>query len=196
MERIRSIKGTSVRGDRLERLLELAVAVAQERDLQQLFDSIARVALDLLDAERAFVLFKAEDGEPVLVSSAFADGVHDGEPSESIVRRAIDDGREVIAADLGERGELRDVTSIVDIDLRSAMCVPLFEGERRMGAIYVDSRVVSRQELESAARLLRALAAYGAVAAVNAEHLLEVAQRHEKAAESPMIYAARPAPST
>ena len=183
VERIRSIKGTSVRGDRLERLLELAVAVAQERDLQQLFDSIAHAALDLLDAERAFVLIKAEDGDPVLMSSAFADGVHGGEPSKSIVRRAINDGREVIAADLGERGELREVTSIVDLDLRSAMCVPLLEGERRMGAIYVDSRVVSRQELESAARLLRALAAYGAVAAVNAEHMREVAQRHEKAAE-------------
>jgi len=183
LERVRSVQGTSLRADRLERLLELAVAVAQERDLQRLFDSIARAALDLLDAERAFVLIKADDGEPEQVSAAFAQGADTGAPSRSIVRRAIDDGREVLAADLGERGELREVTSIVDLDLRSAMCVPLLDGERRLGAIYVDSRVISRQELETAARLLRALAAYGAVAAVNAEHLREVAGRHEKAAE-------------
>ena len=183
VERVRSIQGTSLRSDRLERLLELAVAVAQERDLQRLFDSIAHAALDLLDAERSFVLVCSEDGAPELVASALADGVRSIEPSHSIVRRAIDDGREVLAADLGERGELREATSIVDMDLRSAMCVPMVDGERRLGAIYVDSRVVSRQELESAARLLRALAAYGAVAAVNAEHMREVAQRHEKAAE-------------
>ena len=183
VERVRSIQGSSLRADRLERLLELAVAVAQERDLQRLFDSIARAALDLLDAERAFVLISSDGGDPVQVAVALAEGVGTAEPSTSIVRRAIDDGREVLAADLGERGELRDAASIVDMDLRSAMCVPLVDGERRLGAIYVDSRVVSRQELESAARLLRALAAYGAVAAVNAEHMREVALRHEKAAE-------------
>jgi signal transduction histidine kinase len=183
VDRVRSIQGTSVRADRLERLLELAVAVAQERDLTRLFESIARAARDLLDGERAFVLVTAEVGDPVLVASAFAEGVKGGEPSTSIVRRAIEDGREVLAADLGERGELRDAASIQDLGLSSAMCVPLLEGERCLGAIYVDSRLVSRQELESAGRLLRALAAYGAVAAINAEHLREVAQRHDKAAE-------------
>jgi two-component sensor histidine kinase/tetratricopeptide (TPR) repeat protein len=183
VDRVRSIQGTSVRADRLERLLELAVAVAQERDLNRLFESIAWAARDLLDGERAFVLVCAEVGEPALVASAFAEGVSGGEPSRSIVRRAIEDGREVLAADLGERGELRDAESIQNLGLSSAMCVPMLEGERRLGAIYVDSRLVSRQELESAARLLRALAAYGAVAATNAEHLREVAQRHDKAAE-------------
>ncbi len=183
LERIRGVQGTNVRSGRLERLLELAVAVAQERDPEQLFESIARAARDLLDGERAFVLMLGEGDEPRLVASAFAEGVGDGAPSRSIVRRALRDGREVLAADLGERGEIRDVASVQDLQLRSAMCVPMLDGERTLGAIYVDSRVVSKQELESAARLLRALAAYGAVAAVNAEHLREVAERHDKAAE-------------
>ncbi len=183
LERIRSVQGTSVRSDRLERLLELAVAVAQERDPERLFQSIVRAALDLMDAERAFLLMGGDGAEPRLVASVFAEGVAESKPSMSIVRRVLEDGREVLAADLGERGVLRDAASIQDLQLRSAMCVPLREGERTLGAIYVDSRVVSKQELESAARLLRALAAYGAVAAVNAEHLRDVAQRHDKAAE-------------
>ncbi len=183
VERIRSIQGVSLRSDRLERLLELAVAVAEERNVEQLLDAIARAARDLLDGERAFVLLQREDGEPVVAARAFADGIEEGQPSMSVVKRALDDGREVLAADIGERGELREDTSIVDLDLRSAMCVPMTEGDTRLGVIYVDSRAVSQQELESAARLLRALAAYGAVAAINARHFQDVAERAEKSAE-------------
>ncbi len=183
VERIRSIKGVSLRSDRLGRLMELAVAVAEERDLQDLFQAIARAAVDLLDGDRAFVITKEPEGEPMVAASALAPGIEAGQPSMSVVMRALEDGREVLAADLGERSELRNVTSIVDLDLRSAMCVPMTEADQRLGAIYVDSRAISRQELESAGRLLRSLAAFGAVAATNARHFQDAADRNERAAE-------------
>jgi len=183
VSRVRAVQGVSIKADRLERLMELAVAVVEQRDADQLLQAIARAARDLLDGERAFVLVLEPDGELTLSATALGEGADEGRPSMSVVERALRDGREIIAADLGERSDLRDASSIISMDLRSAMCVPMVDGERRLGAIYVDSRVVSEQELSAAARLLRALAAYGAVGVANARHLAEVAERNERAAE-------------
>jgi signal transduction histidine kinase len=69
------------------------------------------------------------------------------------------------------------------MDLRSAMCVPLIVGGARAGAVYVDSRVVNTQELASAARLLRALAGFAAVAIANARHLRAASRQGQQAAE-------------
>jgi len=182
LDRIKGVRGASLEVGRLDRLMELAVALVRERDADLLLDAIVQAGLDLLQAERCFVLL-LEGDEIVLGASAAKESLAPERPSMSIVRRVIVGGREVIAADIGERADLRDASSILAMDLHSAMCVPLTEGERVLGAIYVDSRLVSHQELTSAARLLRALAAHASVAVTNAQHLQEAATRGEAAAE-------------
>ena len=183
VERLRAIQGPVQGRDRLDRLLELAQTLVEEREPDRVLQAIARAALDLLEAERAFVLVRGEGEQLRLAAQVLAAGVGEGQPSLAVVRRVMEDGQEVLAADLGERGDLRDADTVVSLDLRSAMCVPLSLGGARAGVVYVDSRAVSKQELASAARMLRALGAFAAVAVGNARHL-EVAGRHsEQAAE-------------
>ena len=182
VERIRRVQGASVRTTRLDRVLELAVAVAREQDVRRVLHAIAVAALDLLDGERSFVLVDV-DGEPSVAASAARPGVEPGVPSMSVVKRAVPDGREVIAADLGERADLRAAASVQAMELRSAMCVPMLDGELRVGALYVDSRAASEEELTRAATLLRALGSYAAVAVHNARHLEEARGRARQAAE-------------
>lgn len=168
--------------DRSELLLDLAVAVTRERDLPTLLDAIIDGALSLLEGTRSFVVL-VEDGKLRVAAARRRDGGDPGSPSMSIVRRAIEGGKEVIAADLGERGDLRDARSVLDLQLGSVMCVPLIDGAVSVGAIVVDSPNASEQELMQAARLLRALAAHAAVAVNNARHLRETLQRARWAAE-------------
>lgn len=182
VERIRRVQGAAARSTRLDRVLELAVAVAREQDMDQVLRAIAGASLDLLDGERSFVLLD-EDGEPSVVASAARKGVEPSAPSMSVVKRALTDGREVIAADLGERADLRAAASVQAMELRSAMCVPMLDGDLRVGALYVDSRVASEEELTRAATLLRALGSYAAVAVHNARHLEEARGRARQAAE-------------
>ena len=182
VDRLRSVQGVDTRSQQMNRLLELAVAVARERDLKRLLDAIAGAALDLLDGERSFVLL--DKGSDLEVAAAkLREGVEPGQPSITIARRALRDGREIIAADLGERADLRVAQSVMAMELRSAMCVPMMNGEQKIGAIYVDSRAANHQELSQAARLLRALASHAAVAVANARYLEDVAQRAAQAAE-------------
>jgi signal transduction histidine kinase len=65
--------------------------------------------------------------------------------------------------------------------LRCVMCVPLADGEEKLGAIYVDSLTASEQELSAAARFLRGLAGFAAVAVTNASRLQDAARRMERA---------------
>ncbi len=156
--------------------------VARQRDLGALLDSIASAALDLLDAERSFVLL-AERGGPVVAAQRATSDASGGPPSMTIVRRALSGRREVIAGDLGERGDLRNAVSVVQLDLRSVLCVPMLEAGEAIGAIYVDSRHVTEREWASAARLLRALAAQAAIAVSNARFIRAARDRAELAAD-------------
>ncbi|MEC8425231.1 MAG: GAF domain-containing protein, partial [Myxococcota bacterium] len=138
-----TLGGGKEQSDPTTQLLELAIAVAEERDLRKLLDTIAKAGLSLLDGERAFVLL-LEEGTPLVRATARRDGLDlDARPSMTIVRRCIEGRKEVIAADLGERAELNHADSIVNLEVRSAMCVPMVDGDTVLGAIYVDSRVAS-----------------------------------------------------
>ena len=170
------------RAAQLGQLLELAMAVVREKDTDSLLQRIAGSALELLDAERAFVLIGAE-GTMEVVAATSRDGLDPGRPSTSVVNRALREGKEVIAADIAERSDLRDAISVLTMDLASAMCVPMVEGDLTLGAIYVDSRRTSSVEPARAVQLLRTLAGYGAVAVSNVEQLTRVARRADEAAE-------------
>ena len=179
---IRRLQTTDVGTRQQDRLLALAVAVARERDIDRLLEAVASSTLDLLDGDRAFVLVTG-DAAPEIAATATRPGVDPGQPSMTVVQRALADGREVIAADVGERGDLRKAKSVVAMHLKSAMCVPMLDGEERVGALYVDSGAASDEEVTRSVMLLRALGSYAAVAIHNARQLREAALRAEQAAE-------------
>jgi signal transduction histidine kinase len=170
-------------GEALDRLLEVSMALASERDLDVLLGRINRAALDLIAGDRAFVLLLDAAGSPQVRAAADAFGDDPGTPSSSIVRAALDRGREIIVSDIDERSEYRDTVSLVQISVRSAMCMPMTEGGRVLGLLYVDSRHVGRRELLEATRLLRGLAGHAAIAVANARLLAESADRARRAAE-------------
>ncbi len=142
----------------LKKLLGLAVAVTRERDLAGLLAAVTESAPEGATIE--VVAYRDRDGN-----------TEAGSFSRSIASNAISMGREVIAVDLGERADLRAERSIVDLDLRSVMCVPLLDGPECLGAIYVDSRTATDAELSDTARYLRTLAAHAAVALANARRI-------------------------
>jgi signal transduction histidine kinase/tetratricopeptide (TPR) repeat protein len=165
------------------RLLEIAAALARERDLNVLLDKIADAALYLVEADRAFVILGADENSLAVAAARNAAGAPPGKPSMSVARKAIAHGRDVIVSDVVERSDLRAQQSIVHLRVRSAMCVPLVDADRTLGALYVDSHRASRQQLAEAVRLLRGLAAQAAVAVTNARLLAESRRRAEWAAE-------------
>ncbi|MBX2800845.1 MAG: protein kinase [Myxococcales bacterium] len=166
-------------GDREDVILDLAVQVAREQDLQSVLKTIAEGALALTEADRAFVLQSNPD---VVAAQAIRPGGDTAPPSWTIAHRSIAEGRDVIVADLGDRPDLLASTSVMTLDLRSVMCVPLVRGSDVLGALYVDSGQAGEQELLEVGRYLRALAGYAAIAITNADRVAAHDRRIEDAA--------------
>jgi len=170
---------------RLDTLLNLAIRVARERDHLTLLDAIADAALDLLGGDRAFVLLIGDDGEPMVAAARLRNELDTPRPpAMTIVRRALEGGRHIIANDLSERDDLgRGSQSAELLKLRSVMCVPMVDRNTKLGAIYVDSKGINQQELTDASRLMQGLAAHAAVAVTNARLFRQTRQRAEQASD-------------
>jgi hypothetical protein len=137
---------------------QLAAALTRESDFQAQLQAVLSAMLEGVQADRAFVVLM-EGGEARIAAARSAEGASPGKPSTSVLETAIRRQREVIVSDVGERRELRAQHSIMALRVRSAMCMPLFEGDQVYGALYADSRAAGRTELTRATALLRAIAA-------------------------------------
>lgn len=184
-EQARSLSRADPRRDRFERMLALATRVAREQDSEAVLDAIARAGLELLDGDRCFVLLLDGD-EPRVVRSVGRSGIIDpkeARPSHSIVNQVLAQNRPVIANDIMERGDLREARSVALMALRSALCVPMSDGDELLGLIYVDSQRSSEEELSDATHLMRALSSHAAVAISHARHMASLERRAVQAAE-------------
>ncbi len=158
----------------VERLTEVAVRVSMHEGLPDILTSLAEAAVELVEVDRALVVLEGPDGVEIV---AEAGGRLRDPPSMSIVQRVLQTGREVVSGDLEERGDLRGNASVVAMNLRSAMCMPLVVEGEVLGALYLDSRGVPGGDLWEAASLARGLAAHGAVALRNAHLADQLEQR-------------------
>ncbi len=162
----------------LKRLVELALEVGRSRDARRVLDAVARAMLELLDADRAFVILQGRS----VVARAYAPG-QGGEPSLSVAKFALTEGREIVTADIGDT-ELSAARSVVDLRLRAVLCVPLKVDERVIGALYADSARRAHREMQGLVWLARAYAAHAAVALENARVLAEARRRSRIAREA------------
>jgi serine phosphatase RsbU (regulator of sigma subunit) len=78
--------------------------------------------------------------------------------SKSIVRTALDKNASVLISDIQSDEQLRGQVSVVQGQIHSAMCVPLFNGDEIIGLIYCDRAALLGQFTEEDLRLLTLLA--------------------------------------
>ncbi len=162
-------------------LLRMAAMLQAETDTDAVLRAIADAALDVLDAERAFVLLGPHAEQ--VGARRCRDGASPGQPSRSIVERAVAARREVIAVDIDERRDLRMARSVRELGIRSAMCVPMVHDDQLVGAIYVDSRTATERGLAAASELMSLLADNAAAAVIAARRSAGDRQRSRLAAE-------------
>ena len=164
--------GARVSEQNLLRLQRTARALNSELDPARLFDLIVDHAIEIVGAERGFLLLSGADGAfDFAASRNFAgDSVagSDLEISRSLAGRAIETGEAICAVNCAEDERFRDVQSISMLGLRSVLCIPLRDRDAVIGAIYLDNRLARRAFGDEDMRMLEALADHAAVAVRNA----------------------------
>jgi adenylate cyclase len=141
------------------------VLLASE-DLEDMLGKVLNVAMGCFPAQRGLICLCDETAENVVPKAARTKGLAEGESiniSRSIAREAIRSKQALLVDDAPADQRFALAASIVTMDVRAAMCAPLYHAGRVEGLIYVDTRDVGNPFL---ARDLELLAAMGALTAV------------------------------
>ncbi len=149
---------------RLREAVEIAAALLGPTDPSILWERLLDAAVAETEAERGFLILRGEDGR--LVFEATRNFEHDEilrperKVSTSIAKQVIETGVPVLSTDALKDDRFRDAQSIVDLDLRSVLAVPLAARGEVLGCIYVDHRArlsrfddADRVALETLARV-------------------------------------------
>lgn len=155
----------------LGRLLDINRKLGTILDLDDLLRSIVDVVMEITGFERAFIIIYATDGTPVIkVVRDSGHGVDDRDIriSRSVAERVYRTSAAVCISDVSADESFESTDSVVALELRSILCVPMIHKGSTTGVIYTDSRSVATQSLARAQPMLEALGYQAAVAIENA----------------------------
>jgi len=139
-----------------------------DRVLEEVMDSL----IALVQAERGFLVLREEDGELRVQTARGIDHVDLNEEafslSRTIVTRVMSTGEPVLTTNAQEDPRFGKEASIIMLQLRSILCVPMKLKEEIIGVMFVDNRVQTGHFKESDLDLLSAFAEQAAMAIHNA----------------------------
>ena len=172
-------------GEMVHLLAEAGRLLVLPRPLQETCEELLVFVEKAVPASRYVLLLKQEDREePVQVAARTRQG-RANQPlalSRSIMRTVLEDCTSVLTGDTAHDPRFQAQHSIVAQAVRSAMAVPLFDNQRVLGLIYVDSQDLSVSFSEDQLELLTLLANMAAVKITNAR-LLEAEQARLRMAQ-------------
>ncbi len=135
---------------KMEILLEASRAINGAVEIDELLESVVDGAVEVSEAERGFLVTRDEQGEFQFQVARHSEGISGraGEVSKSALRRAFDEAQPSVITDVSAAGEDQSASaattdptrSMLSLELKSIMCVPLLLKERVVGAMYVDNR--------------------------------------------------------
>jgi len=164
------------------RLASAAPLVNSTLDVDSVLHAALALAVDVMDAERGFIIL--DKGREVAALSAGAEeDATDG--ATAAFRAVIDDvvasGEAVFTTDARSDPKWQHHRAVVALQLRSIACVPLRVREKTIGAFYLDSRTVAGLfEQVSDREMLVSFAQQAALAIENARMFEEERERLQR----------------
>lgn len=144
------------------RLLGLVGKLLLEDDDARLLEAAVDEAVQLTGAERAFLLRRGRRGGAQVVVARNVDGDTVRQPrsrfSHSVAAQVIDLGEMVVTAHATKDPDLAGATSIMDLGLRSILCVPIRVPTGVEAALYLDNRFEAGRFGAREVELVQALA--------------------------------------
>ena len=177
--------------DRLSLLYDVSRELTTERDVKVLLDRTLGNLLAVYPAERVVVAIKNDTPKGFVVDAVRHHNLESDDAealSRGIIHQVIETNEPVLSIDAQTDDRLNRYQSVIDYNIRSVLCVPLFHvKEGVIGALYVDHRGMDNVFTEADQTFLQAFANLVGMALVNArmyEQLEEKAQYLQQEVES------------
>lgn len=165
----------------LTQIIHLSQELAQAKDIDQLLSLAVSQTMEIVGAERCYLILVNKDGGLEFRVRSTRPGIMDeGEDDKSISRsifnKVVKSGKPLVLTDALSDDQFA-TTSVLDLNIRSIMCVPLISRGQTLGALYVENRTISGAFLEED---LEPLALFANQAAVTIENALIIANLEER----------------
>jgi len=164
---------TEARGSDLKALLEISKAINSSLVLDDILQVVMKRSIELLQAERGFIMLLDERDNlqfrtvyNLQKESLPEDTI---KISNSIANEVVQTGEPVFASDAQADDRFANQQSILDLHLRSIMCVPLKLKDRIIGVVYLDNSSDAKIFLASDLFLFELFAEQAAIAIENAK---------------------------
>jgi transcriptional regulator with GAF, ATPase, and Fis domain len=165
-------------------LFEAVQAVAARRDVDEILDCLLDQVSVLASPSDSVAALVRRDGtlDPRSVRAASAGAAAGPVPmSRTLVQRAVESGRSVVASDLGRRPELASA-SVSALGLTAAACLPLVAGGRVRGLVHAQWRADRPAPSAAALDALAALALHAGTALENGLHVRALREERDRLA--------------
>jgi adenylate cyclase len=157
---------------KLHTLSRVAETVNSSLELDVVLRHVLDTAVEVMHAERGFVMIADGAGELELTTTYGIDRAtvegDDMRPSHTTVRRVFETGEPIVTTDAQQDPRFNINLSVRALRLRSIVCVPLAIKARTIGVVYLDSRVAAGVFSPADPDLLTAFANQAALAIENA----------------------------
>ena len=158
---------------KLRALLELIEATGLTLERQKLFPRMLQSLMKIFPAaDRAMVVIVRPGGglEPVAAHFRKPSPEDDTTFSRTIVKQAMETRHAILSADLGNDERFSLNQSVMDMQVRSIMCVPLLAPDtgEALGVIQIDTASFNQQFAEDDLHLLASVGGQASVCLVNA----------------------------
>ncbi len=158
--------------DKLEMLTEITQSMNSTLNLNELLSDIVDSTIKLADMDRGFLMLSNKAGElqfRIARDSRQQNlGESDFEVSHTIIGEAADKGKPLFISDVDKNGRYKDQESVLDLQLKTAICLPLIRDDAVIGVIYTDASRLSIEIDEEDMPIFSAFAVQAAIAIENA----------------------------
>ncbi|MEE9443120.1 MAG: ATP-binding protein [candidate division Zixibacteria bacterium] len=175
-----------VRLDDLKAILEISIGINSALILEDVLQVVMEKAVELLAAERGFIMLLDKDGT---LQYKTAHNIRREETRDdtfkisfSIANKVVQTGNPIYTSDALEDERYANQKSVVELHLRSIMCVPLKIKNTVIGVVYLDNSSQAKLFLKSDLYLFELFAQQAAIAIHNAQlygHLSRMKQYNE-----------------
>lgn len=126
---------------RLDALYKATQIMGSAHHLDSKLAEVLDLVIEVLGAERGFILLKDKTTNTLVtkVARAMGSGLEANSPSMGIAGKSAIDGEPVLMMDRSADMEFGNRESVIARKITSAMCVPLRIEDRILGSIYIDT---------------------------------------------------------
>lgn len=162
----------------LRALYEVSRAVNSSLIIDEILSIVLKKAIELLHAERGFLMLLDEAGNLQFKTAHKINKEEldegDLQLSSSIARSVVETGQSIYTADALKDGRFSNKKSVLEMNIRSAICVPLKIKDQMIGVVYLDNSAKANIFLKSDLHLFELFADQAALAIQNAQLYTEL----------------------